>query len=115
MENINVKWTRRGKELRLGREPVFVFKKGGPVPTKLGGGLIWKTDGNGKRVIIDDFKPRGTVFSQGVLGTKGDIRTGDIVLVGSVNSYRGVGRALVPGDIMNMKVRGPAVQMIHSA
>jgi archaeosine synthase len=115
IEGLQVKWSRRGKELRLGRDVLFVFKKGGPVPTTRGGEIIWRTEGNGKRVFIDDFKPRGTVFSQGVTGSSGKIRTGDIVLVGSGESYRGVGRAMVPSGVMVCGVRGPAVQMIHTA
>jgi predicted RNA-binding protein len=66
-----------------------------------------------KKVIIDDFKPRGTIFSQGIISTSGRIRPGDIVLVGTENEYRGVGRALVPGGIMNGEVPGPGVQMIN--
>ncbi len=112
---LNVKWSRRGKELRLGRDVLFVFKKGGPVPTTRGGEIIWNKEGDGKRVLIDDFKPRGTVFSQGVIGTSGNILTGDIVLVGSGDKYKGVGRAMAPSDIMTSGVRGPAVQMIHTA
>jgi len=115
IDGLNVKWTRRGKELRLGKEVLFVFRKGGPVPTSRGGKLIWDMEANGKRVFIDDFKPRGTVFSQGVTGSIGMIRSGDIVLVGYDDDYRGVGRAMVPSGVMTRGVRGPAVQMIHGA
>jgi archaeosine synthase len=113
--DLNVKWTRRGRELRKGKTPIIVFKKGGPVPTAAGGSILWDLPGKngGKKVIIDDFKPKGTVFSQGILSVEGRVRSGDIVLVGTGSEFRGVGRALVPGDVMITEVPGPAVRIIH--
>ncbi len=115
LPGLEVKWSRRGRELRKGRRPLVVFKKGGPVPTTEGGAALWDLIGHeGKKVVIDDFKPKGTVFSQGVNSVNGKIRVGDIVIVGTDKEYRGVGRALVPGDLMVKGVPGPAVQMIHT-
>ncbi|MDG6225575.1 MAG: DUF5591 domain-containing protein [Candidatus Thermoplasmatota archaeon] len=87
------------------------MRKGGPVPTLDGGRAIWGS-GGGRRVIIDDFSPRGTVFAQGIKGSDEGIRPGDIVLVGTEEEYRGVGRAILPGPVMSAGARGPAVSMI---
>jgi len=116
LKGIDVRWSRRGREMRKGKEPIIVFKKGGPVPTSLGGGLLWDlaVREGGRRVVIDDFHPKGTIFSQGVVGCSEDVRTGDIVLVGTEDEYRGVGRALVPAVFMTGDVHGPAVKMVHS-
>ncbi|MGA1872266.1 MAG: DUF5591 domain-containing protein [Thermoplasmatota archaeon] len=117
LEDLNVKWSRRGRELRSGKEPLVVFRKGGPVPTQSGGRTIWDRDSKDieRRVIIDDFSPKGTIFSQGIEEVVGLIRPGDVVLVGTDGEYRGVGRALVPGVMMKGDVYGPAVKMIHGS
>ncbi|MBN1391135.1 MAG: DUF5591 domain-containing protein [Candidatus Thermoplasmatota archaeon] len=117
LSGIGIRWSRRGRELISGGKPLIIFKKGGPVPTSLGGRAIWDLNEGqeGKRVIIGDFEPKGTVFSQGILDTHGEIRNGDIVLVGTENEYRGVGRALVPSLMMKGEVHGPAVRMINRA
>ncbi|MGA1792838.1 MAG: DUF5591 domain-containing protein [Thermoplasmatota archaeon] len=117
IKGLEVRWSKRGRELRRDKEPIMVFKKGGPVPTSSGGRLLWDLvvrDG-GKRVVIDDFHPKGTVFSQGIVRCSGEVRTGDIVLVGTEEEYRGVGRALVPGPMMTGSVHGPAVKILHCA
>ncbi|MBN1540016.1 MAG: DUF5591 domain-containing protein [Candidatus Thermoplasmatota archaeon] len=115
LSGIEVRWSRRGREIRVGKDPLMIFGKGGPVPTLLGGRTIWDLKGElqGKRVIIEDFVPKGTVFSQGITDTMGMIRSGDIVLVGTDGEYRGVGRALVPDVMMKKKIHGPAVKMLH--
>jgi len=94
----------------------MIFKKGGPVPTSSGGRSIWDTIPfeKGKRIFIDDFHPKGTIFSQGIISVTGDIRPGDVVLVGTDRDFRGVGRTLVSGSMMIGDVHGPAVKMIHS-
>jgi archaeosine synthase len=115
--DLKIKWSKRGREMRKGKDPLIIFKKGGPIPTALGGKVLWELEGEkmGKRIFIDDFKPKGTIFSQGIVSISGRIRSGDVVLVGTEGEYRGVGRALVPGSIMVEDVPGPGVQMIHSS
>lgn len=95
----------------LGRTHFAEMRKGGPIPTLEGGRIIWDS-GGGRRVTIDDFSPRGTVFAQGIKASDERVRPGDIVLVGTENGYRGVGRALLPGSVMSAGARGPAVSMI---
>jgi archaeosine synthase len=115
ISQLEVKWSRRGRELRKNKRPMIVFKKGGPVPTKEGGMILWDLLGpDDKRVVIDDFRPKGTVFSQGIISIHGAVRSGDIVLVGTENEYRGVGRALVPGIGGLQDIPGPAVKMLHT-
>jgi predicted RNA-binding protein len=62
--------------------------------------------------MIDDFTPKGTLFSQGVLDTVGTIRPGDIVLVGHGDELRAVGRAVVPGEVMTSGYPGKAVKIV---
>lgn len=101
--------------IKEGPRILFEMRTGGPVPTIEGGREIWKRsaeEGSGRIVKIDDFTPRGTIFNQGIISVKGRIRPGDIVIVGHDAEYRGVGRALLPGEIMASGVIGPGVKMI---
>lgn len=115
LSDLYVRNTRNGRSVFWGKKPVFDLKKGGPVPTKIGGPLLWERGHGyrGRAVLIEDFVPRGTIFGQGVIGTEGDIHPGDIVLVGTESGYRGVGRALVDAKTMITNVPGPAVEMLH--
>ena len=105
---------RRGRTyLSRGKELLFELGVGGPKPTLEGGRLIWNDDeGSAKKVFIDDFVPRGTVFTQGIVGTQGVIRPGDIVVVGHGNDYRGVGRSNMSSSLLKSGISGPGVKMI---
>lgn len=108
--------SRRGREIRRGRETLFVFNEGGPVPGFEGGKELWEhlyASGKGPLLQIDDFVPKGTIFNQGVIDADPDIHAGDVVLVSHSDEYRGVGRALVPGCMMNTDLKGPAVKMLR--
>jgi archaeosine synthase len=98
-------------DIYLDRSHIAELKKGGPIPSLEGGRILWEK-GWGRRVIIDDFIPKGTVFTQGVLRTEGRVRIGDIVLVGTENEFRGIGRAVIPGSAMSSGARGNAVRMV---
>jgi len=98
-------------DIRLGRSHIAELKKGGPVPSLEGGRILWQK-GWSRKAIIDDFVPKGTVFAQGVLKVTGIMRAGDIVLVGTEDEFRGVGRAIVPGKALSSSVRGNAIRMI---
>ncbi len=112
MEGFRIKRSWRGIELMRGKISLFDLQKGGPVPTLQGAEMMWNSEGQGKRVLTGDFTPKGTLFSQGVMGTSGDIRPMDIVLIGHGKDLRGVGRALIPGNVMTSGISGKAVKMI---
>ncbi len=112
IEGMKVKRTRRGADLRIGRTLLFNLNRGGPVPTLEGAKLIWESGGLVRKVTIDDFTPKGTLFSQGVLKAEGRIHPGDIVLIGTGDELRAVGRAVIPGEIMTSGIRGKAVEVI---
>ena len=65
------------------------------------------------RVEIEDFRPKGTIFSVGVVAADPEIREGDEVVVHHAGEVRGVGRALAPGREMEAMPRGPAVHVRH--
>ncbi|MHB8584495.1 MAG: archaeosine synthase subunit alpha [Thermoplasmatota archaeon] len=66
-------------------------------------------------VEIDDFRPKGTVFSVGVKAADPRIRIGDEVVLHHKGDFRGVGRALLPGPAMVSPVRVGAVNLRHAA
>ncbi len=107
--------SRRGKEIRKGKTSLIDLRLGGPVPTSNASEMIWKRlsgEKRGKRVLIDEFVPRGTIFNQGVVRAEGGIHPGDIVFISSEGGYKGMGRALVPETIMNTQIKGPSVKVI---
>ncbi|MEA3559101.1 MAG: DUF5591 domain-containing protein [Candidatus Thermoplasmatota archaeon] len=114
LENLYIRNTRHGRVVLSGKVPIFDLRKGGPIPTKIGGERLWNSGigSRGRSVIIEDFVPKGTVFGQGIKDVTRTIHPGDIVLVGTDEEYRGVGRALVDHKAMLTDVPGPAVQMI---
>lgn len=64
------------------------------------------------RVMIEDFDPKGTVFSVGVTGTSGDFGQGQEVAVYHGEELRGIGVALArPADMLTFRV--PAVKVRH--
>lgn len=67
------------------------------------------------RVEIEDFRPKGTIFSVGILAADPEIREGDDVVVHHKGELRGVGRALAPGREMEAMPRGAAVAMRTTA
>lgn len=111
-EGMRVKNTRIGRDLRKGKQPMFKLGTGGPVPYLGAAREIWEMDGVGKRVFIEDFTPRGILFNQGIDEVHGDIRPGDVVLVGTDKDLKAVGRAMVPGEIMRTGPRGSGVKIL---
>ena len=64
------------------------------------------------RVIIDDFDPKGTVFSVGVTGVQGEFGIGEEVAVYHGDELRGIGLALAqPSDMTSY--RCAAVKIRH--
>jgi archaeosine synthase len=103
---------RRGTFLRSGKSVLFELRKGGPVPTLELGKRMWEEEGQGRRAYIDDFTPKGTLFSQGINSTEGDIRPGDIVLIGHGKSFRAIGRSQIPGYLMGSENRGDGIRIM---
>ncbi len=66
------------------------------------------------RVFIDDFQPKGTVFSVGIRDADEGIRPGDEVLILYDDEPRGIGRAMVSGCDMKDRKRGIGVKVRHS-
>lgn len=61
-------------------------------------------------VLIDEFDPKGTIFSKGVIKANENIKQNDLVVF--FNSFLiGVGRALISGNEMNKKVDGFAIKV----
>jgi len=114
VQDLRVSVPRSGPELRSRGVKLFDLKVGGPVPTLQGGELAWglPEGGDGRKVIIEGFVPRGTVFAQGIKKAGRDIHPGDMVLIGSAEGFLGVGRALLPGQLMTCGRGGPAVEML---
>ncbi|MCK5773852.1 MAG: DUF5591 domain-containing protein [Thermoplasmata archaeon] len=107
--------SRRGKEIRKGKAHFIDLRLGGPVPTSSTAEMIWNRlsgEGRGKRVLIDEFVPRGTIFNQGIIKAEGGVHPGDIVFISSEGGYKGMGRALVPQAVMNTGLKGPSVKII---
>jgi predicted RNA-binding protein len=109
---MKVRRTARGSDLRAGKIPLFNLNKGGPVPTLEGAKLMWESKDLERKVIIGDFTPKGTLFSQGVLKVEGRIHPGDVVIVGTENELKAFGRALIPGEVMSSDIRGKAVEIL---
>lgn len=65
------------------------------------------------RVEIENFRPKGTVFSVGVTGADPEIRAGDDVVMHHKGEIKGVGRAMLPGSEMTAFKRGAAVSTRH--
>ncbi len=110
--DLNIKTSWRGSMLRSGKRDLFDLKIGGPVPTKEAGKIAWEVEGNGKRIMIDDFTPKGTLFSHGINEVKGIVRPGDIVLIGHDDTFKAVGRAMIPGSMMGTPIRGNGVKVL---
>lgn len=112
-ERMAVKNTKVGRDLRIGKQPVFKLKNGGPVPYLSGAESIWDMEGQGKRIMIEDFTPKGILFNHGIDSIQGNIRPGDIVFVGSSSGLKAIGRAMLPGDVMRTGIRGPGVKILE--
>jgi len=114
LPDLSSRYDRMGQVLLSGRKKLVMFKPQGPQPTLHCGKVLWEKGGtgNGRRVEIEDFSPTGTVFSQGVRSASGSIRPGDIVLVGTSERFKAVGRAMVPGHWMTSGRRGNAVRIL---
>jgi len=110
----NLRFRERADRIEIlhGKYVLAEMKQGGPVPTFGGGKVLWEME-QGKRVIIDDFKPRGTVFTQGIHSADPSIRTGDVVLVGTDSEFRAVGRAGLPGVALTSGTKGPGIRVLN--
>lgn len=101
---------RRGQEREVWRKGkrLFGFSRdtGHLVPTFEG----WSLLGEGYRVEIDDFIPRGDVFAAGVLDVDERIREGDEVLVTGPLALA-TGRAAMGADEMKRSRHGLAVHV----
>lgn len=115
LPDLSSRYDRSGQVLLSGRKKLVLFKPQGPQPTLHCGKVLWEKvgTGNGRRVEIEDFTPTGTVFSQGVRSASGSIRPGDIVLVGTAERFKAIGRAMVPGKWMTSGRRGNAVRILE--
>lgn len=113
--DLSSRYDRTGQVLLSGRKKMVLFKPHGPQPTLHCGKVLWEKGGtcSGRRVEIEDFTPTGTVFSQGVRSASGPIRPGDIVLVGTSDRFKAIGRAMVPGTWMTSGRRGNAVRILE--
>jgi archaeosine synthase len=106
-----------------GRHPHYRFGQGGRQLGMLvaGRGFISLTLEGGKRladkggydVVIDDFIPKGSVFSVGVQQADPDIRAGDDVVIMHDGEVRAVGVACMNGAEMVESMRGEAVTTRH--
>ena len=65
-------------------------------------------------VEIEDFEPKGNLFSVGVERASDDIRTGDDVAVVHAKDVRAVGVARMCASEMNLAERGEAVHIRHT-
>ncbi len=84
----------------------------GLISLTLHGGEILKD--NGINIVeIEDFVPKGTVFSVGVTDADTRICPGDDCVVVHHNELRGVGVAVMSGIEMTDAERGPAVKIRH--
>jgi len=111
-EKLKIKRAPSGDLLLGNGRKLADLKIGGPVPTLELANMVWNDGEQGRRVIIEDFIPRGTIFNQGIISVSGDIVPGDVVLVGTEDAPKAVGRALVPGSLMRTDLRGGAVRVI---
>jgi len=64
-------------------------------------------------VKIDDFIPKGSVFSVGILDADGDIREGDEVVITYNDELRAVGIAKMCGKLMRDSSKGAAIKVRH--
>ena len=64
-------------------------------------------------VKIDDFIPKGNVFSVGILDADDDIREGDEVVVIHEDELRAVGIAKMSGRLMRESSKGSAIKVRH--
>lgn len=85
-------WAPRGAEIRSGREVLFRWTGEAWKPTRRGASLLVRA--GIYNVEIDDFQPRGTVFSVGVVSTTDDFRIGEYVAIHHRGEVRAVGKAL---------------------
>jgi predicted RNA-binding protein len=113
-QELSSRYDRVGQVLQSGRKRLVELRTNGPQPTVHCGKLVWGSGPplNGRKVEIEDFQPKGTVFSQGIRSVSGRIRPGDLVLVGTGERFKAVGRALVPGLWMTAGRRGDAVRVL---
>ena len=70
-------------------------------------------DGFKYQIEIDDFIPKGSVMSVGVLNASNHIRAGDDVVVCHKGEVRAVGQAVISGPEMVVSNRGVAVKVRH--
>lgn len=71
----------------------------------------WFIENSRFLVEIDDFKPTANVYAVGVLGTTGDVRQEDEVVLHHKGEVRGVGTAKMPSDFMVALKKGTAVKV----
>ena len=85
----------------------------GLLALSLPGARRWvESDVETRRVAIDDFVPHGSVLAPGITGASDAIRVGDEVVVEGPSAFA-VGRAEMPGPVMEATTRGVAVDVRH--
>ena len=87
-----LEWRVKGTTIVAGGEVLFRWTGEAWKPTKGGAELLVRA--NVYNIEIDDFHPRGTVFSVGVTSTTEDFRIGEYVAVHHGGEVRAVAKAL---------------------
>ncbi len=81
--------------------------------TLAGAEKLMKMNGFKYFIEIDDFIPKGSIMSIGILSASEDIRAGDEVVACHDGAIRAVGQAVVSGVEMVKNRRGMAVKVRH--